>query len=207
MRTVASLRLCRSRGSMIFPSAAATRIRGPSCIDLPNRYHGEGTSPRYRSHAILAWERARQRRVPVTAPGADPTAGSWQSPGGTDVLQRLAMNRTCFPVPSHSRSAGWSRKAVLKATVSKLGFLPLVSEAALSTTIPPELNCLPLLPCTLLRATSVWVAPSSKIPPPWVFPGVSPLFGQNLLFLNTLLSRMVALPAPPGCPSSRTRMP
>jgi len=45
------------------------------------------------------------------------------------------------------------------------------------------------------------------MPPPWMFTGVSPPFGQNLLFLTTLLRRIWALPAPPGWPSSRTMMP
>ena len=35
IRMLASARDCRSRGSMIFPSAAATRTRGPSCMVVP----------------------------------------------------------------------------------------------------------------------------------------------------------------------------
>ena len=94
----------------------------------------------------------------------------------------------------------------VRAMVSKLGLLPLVSACALATTMPPELNCLPLLPNTPLCATSVWVAPSNRMPPPWSG-GASSFFGQNLLFLNTLLWTTPVLPAPPGCPSSSTRMP
>src|SRR5260370_16724120 len=45
------------------------------------------------------------------------------------------------------------------------------------------------------------------MPPPFVLTGVSPCFGQNLLFLNTLFCHTTVLPAPPGCPSSSTRTP
>src|SRR5712691_11914117 len=71
-----------------------------------------------------------------------------------------------MPVPSQIRSAGWLPKALLRTTVSKLGLLPWVSACALATTMPPELICMPLFPVTLLCATRVCVAPSSRMPPP-----------------------------------------
>jgi hypothetical protein len=128
----------------------------------------------------------------------------WQNPDETDVAQWLAMNRTPMPVPSQRRSTGRSRKAVLPAMASKLGLRPPVSARALSTTMPPELNCAPRLPATLLRATSVRVAPSSKMPTPRVSTGVSSFLAQNLFLRNTLLPTMVELPAPFACPSSTT---
>src|SRR5581483_977857 len=121
------------------------------------------------------------------SPGAGTLSGQWHRPGGIDVAQWLAMNRTPIPLPSHTRSAGWLPKAELPAIVSKFGLLPWVSAWALATTMPPELICAPLLPVTLLCVTTVWVAPSSKMPPPWRFTGVSPCLGQNLLLRDTLL--------------------
>ena len=59
------------------------------------------------------------------------------------------------PVPSQIRSAGWLRNAVLPTIVSKFGLLPLVSACALATTMPPELNCLPLLPTRVVRHQGV----------------------------------------------------
>ena len=101
----------------------------------------------------------------------------------------LALNVTPIPVPSQIKSAGRLPKALLWTIVSKLGLLPPVSACALATTMPPELICVPRLPDTLLKATNEFVAPSSRMPPPCRFTGVSPCLGQNLLLAdNTVVN-------------------